>query len=113
MPSTDVPDDREARLVILGPEYPHTAKDAGSTARKEAANILDCRGSSPRNYRNALVFLGADATRLKELDQAVRQFIAWNSIWDERVTLNLDQFQRKQAETKLHECRRDRGCSHP
>ena len=51
VPSNDVPDDREARLVILGPEYPHTAKDDNSKARKEAANILDCRGSSPRNYR--------------------------------------------------------------
>ena len=98
--SNDVPDDREARLVILGPEYPHTAKDNNSKARKEAANILDCRGSSPRNYRNALVFLAADATRLKELDQAVRQYIAWNSIWNEQETLNLDQFQTKQAETK-------------
>jgi predicted AAA+ superfamily ATPase len=100
LPSNDVVDDREARLVILGPEYPHTAKDNNSKARKEAANILDCRGSSPRNYRNALVFLGADATRLKELDQAVRQYIAWNSICKEQETLNLDQFQTKQAETK-------------
>ena len=100
VPSNDVPDDREARLVILGPQYPNTAKDDNSKARKEAANILECRGTSPRNYRNALVFLGADATRLKELDQAVRQYIAWNSICDEQKTLNLDQFQTKQAETK-------------
>ncbi|MGA2257860.1 MAG: hypothetical protein ABSG53_24620 [Thermoguttaceae bacterium] len=102
LPSNDVVDDREARLVILGPNFPHTAKDNNSKARKEAANILECRGSSPRNYRNALVFLGADATRLRELDQAVRQYIAWNSIWAERVTLDLGQFQLKQAETKLN-----------
>lgn len=100
VPSGDVPDEKEARLVILGPEYPHTAKDTSSAARKEATQILDCRGSSPRNYKNAVVFLAPDATRLRELQQAVRQFLAWDSIWDERVTLNLDPFQTKQAETK-------------
>jgi hypothetical protein len=69
-------------------------------ARQEAQAILDMRGSSPRNYRNSIVFLGADATRLKELMQAVRQFLAWTSIWDDREQLNLDNFQTKQAETK-------------
>lgn len=98
--SGDVPDEKEARLVILGPEYPHTAKDGNSAARKEAAQVLECRGTSPRNYRNAIVFLGPDTNRLRELRQAVSQFLAWDSIWDDRVTLNLDQFQTKQAETK-------------
>ncbi len=98
--SGDVVDDREARLVILGPEFPHTKNQADSLARQEAQAILDMRGSSPRNHRNSIVFLGADATRLKELMQAVRQFLAWTSIWDEREQLNLDNFQTKQAETK-------------
>ena len=30
----------------------------------------------------------------------MRQFLAWSSIWDDRVTLNLDEFQKRQAETK-------------
>ncbi|MCL4855041.1 MAG: hypothetical protein KJZ78_27075, partial [Bryobacteraceae bacterium] len=94
------PDEKEARLVILGPDYPHTAKDAGSAARREAAQILECRGSSPRNYKNTIVFLAPDATRLRELRDAVRQYLAWDSIWTDRVTLNLDQFQTRQAETK-------------
>ncbi len=101
VPSSDIPDERETRLVILGPEYPHTAKDDNSKARKEAANILDCRGSSPRNYRNTLLFLAADSNRLKELDEAVRKYIAWNSISEERETLNLDAFQIKLTETRL------------
>lgn len=100
LPSGDVPDEKEARLVILSPDHPHTAKDAGSAARKEAAEILERRGPSPRNYKNAIVFLAADANRLRELRQAVRQYLAWDSIWGDRVTLNLDQFQTKQAETK-------------
>lgn len=97
----DIPDEREVRLVILGPEYPHTARDQASPARKEAAGILDSRGTGPRTYRNTLVFLAADGGRLKDLEQAVRQYLAWKSIWDGRETLNLDPFQSRQAETKL------------
>src|SRR5207248_6002612 len=55
VPSSDVPDEREARLVILGPEFPHANRDEKSAARKEAAAILESRGSSPRNFKNALV----------------------------------------------------------
>jgi len=100
VPSGDVPDERDVRLVILGPEHPHTAKNNGSAARLEAAVILEARGTSPRNYKNTLVFLASDVTRLKELRQAVRQFLAWKSIWDERDTQNLDHFQTRQADTK-------------
>jgi predicted AAA+ superfamily ATPase len=100
MPGSDVPDDREARLVILGPEFPHANRNEQSAARLEAAAILDSRGNSPRNYKNALVFLAGDVNRLRELEQAVRQFLAWTSIWDDRVTLNLDEFQKRQVETK-------------
>src|SRR4029077_10909830 len=64
------------------------------------ATVLESRGSSPRNFKNTLVFLAADSNRLKELHQAVRQYLAWESIWDEREALNLDQFQSKQADTK-------------
>src|SRR5205814_22233 len=96
----DVPDESEARAVILTPEHPHTGKDASSPARKEAAAVLDSRGTTPRNYRNAIVFLAADTNRLKELQQAVRHYLAWKSIWDERDPLNLDPFQSRQAETK-------------
>ncbi len=52
---------KEARLVILGPDFPHANKDEKSAARREAAAILESRGSSPRNYKNTLVFVAADA----------------------------------------------------
>jgi len=96
----DIPDETEARLVILGPAHPHSARDTTSAARKAAASILESRGNSPRNYKNTLVFLAADTTRLRELEQAVRQFLAWSSIWEDRIKLNLDQFQSSQAVTK-------------
>jgi len=98
--SSDIPDEHEARLVILGPEYTHSKGQADSAARREAQAILDNRGNSPRNYKNTLVFLAGDATRLRELQTAIRQYLAWKSIWSEKEQLNLDPFQSKQADTK-------------
>jgi hypothetical protein len=98
--ASDVPDDRDARLVVLGPEYPHSRGIRDGKARQEAGSLLEQRGSAPRLHRNALVFLAPDQTRLEELNQAVRQFIAWKSIHDEWENLGLDAFQRNQAKTK-------------
>jgi hypothetical protein len=98
--SSDVPDEREARLVILSPEHPHSKGQHDSPARIEAQTILAGRGNSPRNYKNTLVFLAGDEARLRELKAAVRRYLAWKSIWDEREQLNLDPFQSKQADTK-------------
>ncbi|NWJ47051.1 MAG: ATP-binding protein [Chloroflexi bacterium] len=98
--SSEVPDERETRLVMLAPEHWHSRNAKDSPARKEVGIILDQRGSSPRRYRNALVFLAPDSARYKDLEQAVRQYLAWKSIEDERETLNLDNFQSNQAKVK-------------
>lgn len=98
----DIPDETESRLVIIGPDFPHTAKDEDSPSRKEVTTILESRGNSPRNNRNTLVFLAPDVTRLQELSSAVRQYMAWMSIVRDREELNLDAFQGRQAETKRH-----------
>jgi predicted AAA+ superfamily ATPase len=95
--SGDVPDDLDARLVVLSAEQCYT-RDAANPALAAARNILEHRGNSPRIYRNALVFLAADKTRLQDLDQAVRKYLAWDSIVAEKETLNLDPHQRRQAE---------------
>ena len=99
---SEVPDEPEARLVILSPEFHHVLKAEDTPARKQAVVILDQRGAgaSPRENRNMLVFLAADRTRLGDLDQAVRQFLAWKSICNDVVNLNLDQFQSNLATTK-------------
>ncbi|GMW00528.1 MAG: hypothetical protein AMXMBFR84_16650 [Candidatus Hydrogenedentota bacterium] len=101
MPATgqEVPDDVDARLVVLGPDHPYT-KDAGNSADAAAKSMLEARGNSPRLYRNALVFLAADKTRLQDLDEAVRRYLAWDSILTERTELGLTPFQVKQAETQ-------------
>jgi len=98
--SGDVPDERDARLVVLAPEHEHTGKSADSPARQEAQRILNSRGTAPRLFKNAVSFLAPDRTRLGELEQAVRQYLAWTSIEEERDQLNLDSFQRNQAKTK-------------
>lgn len=97
--SADVPDDLDARLVVLGIEQTYS-KDASNTAETAAKAILETRGNAPRLYRNALVFLAADKTRLQDLDEAVRKYLAWESILEEKETLDLSPHQVKQAETQ-------------
>lgn len=95
----DVPDDVDARLVVLGADYPHS-RDASSAAEAAAKTIIETRGTAPRLYRNTLVFLAADKTRLQDLDEAIRRFIAWQSILDEKNELDLTPHQVRQAETQ-------------
>src|SRR5262249_31455411 len=81
MPSSgsDVPDDLDARLVVPGAEQPYS-KEPGTPAEAAAKAILDTRGNTPRLYRNTLVFLAADKVRLQDLDDALRKYLAWESI---------------------------------
>jgi len=95
----DVPDDHDARLVVLSAEHAYS-KEKGNAAEKAAAAILEYRGTSPRIYRNTLVFLAADKTRMQDLDEALRRYVAWESILDEKEALDLSPFQVKQAETQ-------------
>ena len=95
----DVPDDLDARLVVLGVNHPYS-KEGDSAAEVAAKDILETRGNTPRLYRNTLVFLAADKTRLQDLDEAVRKYMAWESILDEQTNLNLTPYQVTQAETQ-------------
>ena len=95
----DVPDDLDARLVVLPAEHSYS-KEPGNAAETAARAILESRGNTPRLYRNTLVFLAADKVRLQDLDEAVRRFLAWKSILDEKKALNLDPHQEQQAENQ-------------
>jgi len=97
--SADVPDDLDARLVVLAISQAYS-KEAGSAAEVMAKTILEQRGNAPRLYRNALVFLVPDKTRIQDLDEAVRKYLAWESILGEQDTLDLSPHQVKQAETQ-------------
>jgi hypothetical protein len=99
--SGDVPDEPDGRLVILPPERAHIAGLDSSPALLMGMEFLEKRGSSQRIYRNTLVFLAADKTRLGELKEACAQYRAWKSIHDEREILGLDPFNAKLAEKKV------------
>lgn len=100
--STDVNDEKEAKLVIFGPAYPHTSKKgAHSAGRDQAEKMLNERGSGPRIYRNTMVFLAPDSERLIELRDAAAQHLAWKSVNRDKEGLNLNSFDRQQVETSL------------
>ena len=109
--SGEVPDEMEARLVVLGPDYPHD-NVSESQAKAAADEILTRRGQQPRIFRNALLFLAPDHRRLGELEQAMRLFMAWRSIVQDQETLNLDAFQRRQADSKAIRMEQDGRCPH-
>ena len=95
----EVPDERETRLVVLGVDHAHQ-RGPGSSAEAAAVAILETRGTAPRLYRNTLVFLAPDQSRLQDLEEAVRRHLAWESILAERDDLNLSAHQARQAETQ-------------
>ena len=94
----EVPDERETRLVVLGPEHCHH-KD-GSPAEAAARSLLESRGKAPRIYRNSLVFLAPDQSRLQALQEAVCLRLAWESIEEDREELELALHQVRQARTQ-------------
>jgi hypothetical protein len=95
----DVPDEMDARLVVLGIDHPYT-KEAGNRAQAAAKAIFESRGNTPRLFRNTLVFLAVDQARLQDLDESARRYLAWDSILDEKETLDLSPHQVKQAEAQ-------------
>ena len=99
--SHDVQDDQDASLVVLGPIYPHAREGgSGSRATNAAKAMLESRGNTPRLFRNTLVFLAADDTRLQDLEDGVRRYLAWQSILDDKEPLDLPPHQVRQAESQ-------------
>jgi hypothetical protein len=96
----EVPDEDEARLVVLGPDHPHASGTVVTDARAMVEAILAERAAGPRTYRNMLVFVAPDKARLEELRDAARWYLAWKSVHDEHEELNLDALERRQAETQ-------------
>lgn len=101
--SSDVPDEPGGvRAIVLGVAHPHTGRD-GSEAMAEAKDILMQRGSTPRVYRNMLVFLAAEHRQLDNLKGAMRSALAWAEIVREIDRLNLTQSDSALAKAKLAE----------
>jgi predicted AAA+ superfamily ATPase len=101
--SAEVPDEAGGvRAVVLGVAHPHHGRD-GSEALIEAKEILLQRGSTPRVYRNMLVFIAAEARQLDNLKDAVRSALAWGEVVKEKDRLNLTQSDDALARAKLVE----------
>lgn len=101
--SAEIPDEAGGvRAVVLGVAHPHNGRD-GSEALTEARDILMQRGSTPRVYRNMLVFIAADARQLDNLKDAVRASLAWGEIVRDTDRLNLTQSDSALAKAKLAE----------
>ena len=97
----DVQDDTDAGFVVLSPDHPHTREgDADSRGVVAARSILEARGNAPRLFRNTLVFLAADDTRLQDLEESARRYLAWQSILADREALDLPPHQVRQAESQ-------------
>ncbi|QFQ88874.1 DUF499 domain-containing protein [Paracoccus kondratievae] len=101
--SAEVPDEAGGvRAVVLGVKHPHNGRD-GSDALVEAKDILMQRGSTPRVYRNMLVFIAAESRQLDNLKDAVRTSLAWGEIVRDTERLNLTQSDSALAKAKLSE----------
>ena len=101
--AADVPDEDSARLVIIDPSFEHDRRSDHGRAREFATTVLNERSGGVRRHRNMIVFLAPDSARLEELREAVRQWLAWDSIRRDGETLDLDAFQTRQTETKVVE----------
>ena len=95
--SGDVPDEQEARLVVLAPGAAHAGKDAGGDAVEAARELLFGRGKGPRQHQNMLAFLAPDREVTEGLEQEARRFLAWRSVVRDHEALNLDAHQRREA----------------
>ena len=95
--SGDVPDEQEARLVVLPPAEGHKNNRKDSAGLVSAAEIIEKRGTAARQYRNMLVFVCPDEDLVEALTQEVRRFLAWKSVVGDAEALNLDAHQRRLA----------------
>ena len=104
-----VPDDGQmVRLVILPPDKAINSRSAeANDAEDEAKRLLqtDSNGGN-RNRRNSLLFLAAKRDEVRNLRQAVRGYLAWESIvrardGDDRRITGLSGERATQANTGL------------
>lgn len=99
--SADVNDEDRARVVVLDMLQAHHRQSEDSKAQQAARDILENRGDAPRYYRNMLVFIAADQSEAKAWKDAIRDYLAWKSIDDEREELDLGAQQGRQVDENL------------
>ena len=98
--SAEVPDDGSLRLVVLSTKHAYDDKPGLNAAAVEAEKIWRWRGDKRREHQNMVLFMAASSDRLKVLDEAAREYMAWRAVMDEE-NLNLDDIQRKNGNNSL------------
>jgi len=105
--TAEIPDEPETRLVLLGPELTNVGRRAETAAKRFALDAVAHMGEGNRRYRNAVIFLGPDETRLETLESAVRQALAWRRILDDRERFELTPTQIHLGEEKVRQAGED------
>lgn len=94
--SLDIPDDMQARVVILPPTVSYSANSSDDGPALSMVNdYLRNRGAMSRQYKNMLVFMFADTELLSETLSICKKYLAWQSIDAEKETLQLSTIDKK------------------
>ena len=104
--SADVPDEAATRLVIAPLKVTHAARATTSSALVWAKELVEHRGAANRTYKNSLLMLVADDKRARELDEAVRDYLAWRYVHANADSLGLGGQQTTQARTRMEKADR-------
>lgn len=102
--SMDVSDEQDVGLVILKYNQTYKRNEPNDIAIKAAEVILNTRGLSPRIYKNMLAFVAPDQNMMSSLREEVKRFLAWVSIRDDSVDLNLDAAQNRETNNNIQRC---------
>lgn len=100
--SMDVSDEQDVGLVILKYRQTYKSNTPKDTAIQAAENILNTRGTAPRIYRNMLAFIAPDQNMMSALREEIKRFLAWKSIKEDSIDLNLDAAQNRETESSLN-----------
>ncbi len=95
--------DRPVVTFVIG-DLDHTLEDQEATLQYADRMTKEC-GTSARTFKNALVWVVADAPHAMR-DEA-RKLLAWQAIDDEAVDLKLDETQRRQLAESIQKAKRD------
>jgi predicted AAA+ superfamily ATPase len=99
--SLDIADEQSARLIVLRPADGYKGSDPNNKALKMISETLNNRGEAARIYRNMLVFIAPDQGLMEGLKTAVKAYLAWKSIDDDKESLNLDANQNHEADKNI------------
>lgn len=92
--SSDVPDTRDLKLVLLSPDYIYGNADTEIFVKELFAKV----GSSFRVYRNSLFVVALDTDEYRELEKRIRRYLALRDI---NENIPLTENAKKEVENRL------------